>query len=234
MKPDKRLKKIIEMIPKCSRLMDVGSDHGYIAVEAVRKGIADKAIATDISAASLQKSIDHITLHRLNAKVETRVGDGLEIAFAKDGIDVIVIAGMGGYLIASILKAAEDLLAETNPLLIVQPVQDADYLRQTLWMRGYTFEQESIVLSRKKYYQIFAIRFHVNPRSPLDLPEIPNSVMEEDRSCYLSYLDALIQKYSLVSQRLSYAKETPHEKLDELQYKLNRLKAVKLNEAKRS
>ncbi len=44
---DDRIKAIKNFVRAGSRVADVGADHGYLSIELVRNGIAEKVIATE-------------------------------------------------------------------------------------------------------------------------------------------------------------------------------------------
>ena len=48
MRLSKRLELLLSFVEPESRVADVGTDHGFIPVELVRRGIAYKAIAMDV------------------------------------------------------------------------------------------------------------------------------------------------------------------------------------------
>ncbi|MBQ2804539.1 MAG: tRNA (adenine(22)-N(1))-methyltransferase TrmK, partial [Clostridia bacterium] len=52
----KRLEKIVQAIPQCTSLADVGCDHGYIGLSALTLGKADNVVFVDISQPSLHKA----------------------------------------------------------------------------------------------------------------------------------------------------------------------------------
>ncbi|MFR4144599.1 MAG: tRNA (adenine(22)-N(1))-methyltransferase TrmK [[Clostridium] leptum] len=66
--------------------------------------------------------------------VELRLSDGLQ-AFLPEEADFIVIAGMGGEVIASILGAVP-WLKETGARLVLQPMTRAEELRRFLAEHG--------------------------------------------------------------------------------------------------
>ena len=63
MELSERLNFIIKHIENTSVLADIGTDHGYIPLYAVKNGICSKAIAVDINKEPLDKA-------RLNAILE--------------------------------------------------------------------------------------------------------------------------------------------------------------------
>ena len=56
-----RLENICDMVPKTSKkILDVGTDHGYVPIHLVKNKRVISAIAADISGSSLQKAKDEI------------------------------------------------------------------------------------------------------------------------------------------------------------------------------
>ena len=77
-----RLETIASLIRPCKVFADIGCDHGYISLFVARSALAEKIIATDISALSLDKA------RRVMADypAEFFVGDGFDfklMVFAK-------------------------------------------------------------------------------------------------------------------------------------------------------
>lgn len=99
---DRRLNAIASLVLG-RRVCDVGSDHGKLACYLVQTGRAEYVVATDISAPSLRKAERLIEDTGLSDRITVRVGDGLA-PVSPDEIDTVVIAGMGGDLIARILE----------------------------------------------------------------------------------------------------------------------------------
>ena len=128
-----RLQAVLSLIKGGETLCDVGTDHGKLPVAALLSGKAASAIATDISAASLQKA--RLLAEKENVPLRCLVGDGL--APLKQGeADVIVIAGMGGAEIVRILENAPCRF----PRYILLPHRDAPMVR------GYLKEQNARIL----------------------------------------------------------------------------------------
>ena len=98
LKLNARLEMIAERIPKCRILADVGTDHAYIPIYAVKNGYCRKSLAVDLREGPLGMASANIKRYGLGEFIETRLGNGLE-PITLDECDVVVIAGMGGSLI---------------------------------------------------------------------------------------------------------------------------------------
>ncbi|MCL1845538.1 MAG: class I SAM-dependent methyltransferase, partial [Defluviitaleaceae bacterium] len=115
-----RLAAVLSCVEKCGVLADIGTDHAYLPIEAVRAGLCERAIACDVSVGPLEFAARNIRAAGLCDEtfcneaddnswqtyglIETRLGDGLA-PLAADKADCIVIAGMGGMKIIEILQA---------------------------------------------------------------------------------------------------------------------------------
>ena len=136
---------------------DIGCDHGRLAVALLQQGLAKRVIASDISGDSLAKA--RLLAQRCSI-------DAAHIAFAQsDGLshllpgeaDTLVLAGMGGELIARLLMKNE-VLARTAERIILQPMGGTLELRRFLLQNGYTILDERLVLDAGRYYQIILAR----------------------------------------------------------------------------
>lgn len=150
-----RLKLIADAIPKCNCVADIGTDHGYIPIYAVQKGICMRAIATDVRKGPIEAAIKNIKRYRLIEKIETRIGDGLHPIKSGEA-DVIIIAGMGGNLISNILEEGKEIAKSTN-CLILQPMQYPEILRRYLIENNFRIIDEDIVKDENKYYYILKV-----------------------------------------------------------------------------
>lgn len=111
----KRLDYLVEAIPECDVLSDVGCDHGYVGIEALKRGRARQVVFADISPACLQKA---------RSNCPTAFKDVTSFV-CQDGLgqiacDVALICGMGGLEILSILKGARQL----PKAVVLQPMRN--------------------------------------------------------------------------------------------------------------
>ena len=125
-----RLQAAADMINGSHLAADIGCDHGRLSVALLQQGRADRVIASDISAPSLQKATELAALCGLGSRLTTVLSDGMA-HLGPDEADAIAICGMGGELIARILEA--NLPAAKNARCItMQPMRGIEELRQFL------------------------------------------------------------------------------------------------------
>lgn len=148
-----RLKTIFDFIPQCGFLADIGCDHGFIPTEAVKQGVAKRAAACDISEPSLMKADKNIRFSGLSDKIETRLGGGLA-PLGQYEADVIIIAGMGGHLIADILYEGFEKIGGAK--LILQPMTNVPELRRRLTDGGFKITAEKLAKEDRRIYTVIA------------------------------------------------------------------------------
>ena len=128
-----RLELCASMCPKSRRLIDVGCDHGYLAIRLVSDGIAEKALACDLRQGPLKNAGENIALYGMSDRIDTFLTDGLDGVEPGDN-DLITICGMGGDTIADILRRAP---WTKNAVIVAQPMTKQERLRRFLAQNGY-------------------------------------------------------------------------------------------------
>lgn len=132
----KRLNYIVNAIPRCAVLADVGCDHGYVGIEALKRRLTERVVFIDVSSACLQKARTNCPAG-LDDNASFVCQDGL----GKTKCDVAVICGMGGLEILSILNDAERL----PEAVVLQP------MRNIVDTRKYVAEHYEITLDTVIY-----------------------------------------------------------------------------------
>ncbi|MDR0272228.1 MAG: class I SAM-dependent methyltransferase [Clostridiales bacterium] len=159
-----RLSKLLECVGNCSVLADIGTDHAYLPIEAVRAGICEKAIACDINAGPLKIAKKNICKAGFSERIEARLGDGLN-PLRENEADCVVIAGMGGMRIVEILKAAPKKIE--NAKLVLQPQHDLEELRRFLHSNMSNIISEKLAIERSRFYVVLTVKGAKNAK---DIP----------------------------------------------------------------
>lgn len=150
---DSRMKRIADCVSRDAVVVDVGTDHGKLPIFLVESGRVKSAIASDINSMPLEKAKNNIRKCGLDGKIETVLTDGLKGISAYRPTDV-VIAGMGGELIAMILSESPEVSHKAR--LVLQPMTKEETLRRYLCENGFRITDEHIVFSGKLYQIICA------------------------------------------------------------------------------
>lgn len=184
----KRLETIIERMPTSGCLADVGCDHAYVAIEAVRRGRAARALACDVRKGPLQQAAEHILCAGLAGKIETRLSDGLE-QVAPGEADTVVVAGMGGPLMERILQGRLGDFAH----FVLSPQSEIPHFRRFLLAEGMQIDEETMLIDEGKYYVIL----NVSQRADAAFSD-SMYVTEEDflyGGCLLHRLDPVLKSF---------------------------------------
>ena len=80
------------------------------------------------------------------------MGDGLLALDEKDGVEIVVIAGLGGKTVCRMLIAAAGRLGSYKRL-VLQPMGDAALVRRWLVGHGFCFAREKLVQEKDHYYE---------------------------------------------------------------------------------
>ena len=148
-----RLQHLANLIPQGVRLADIGTDHGYMPVWLIQQGRIDRAIAADIA----QEPLAHAkrTAEEYDTEnIHFRLCSGLD-GIGPEEVDYIVIAGMGGDTIVSILSAAP--WTKNGVKLLLQPMTKVEMLRSWLADNGYCFTAESLVWDKEYLYPVMEV-----------------------------------------------------------------------------
>lgn len=149
-----RLALLASLVPEGCRVADVGTDHGYLPVYLLQRGRIAGAIAADIGEEPLAHAKCTAEEYGVDA-LELRLCDGLS-AIAPEEVDTVVVAGMGGETIISILEAAP-WTREGRHTLLLQPMTKAPDLRRWLAASGYTFIEERLVWDKGFLYPVLRV-----------------------------------------------------------------------------
>jgi len=147
-----RLLALAELIDDGASVADVGTDHGYLPIYLAQTGKAKRIIASDISASSLETARRHAIKNNVADRIKFLVTSGLD-GISKDEVDTIVIAGMGGETIISVLKSTH-WIKQSICKLILQPQSKIDLLFKFLYDNEYLIKQTIRVNDNKKLYTV--------------------------------------------------------------------------------
>lgn len=186
-----RLEKIAACVPECTTLADIGTDHGYIPIKCVRGGICKNAIACDINPGPLKAAERNISENGLEASIAVRLSNGLE-ALAPNEADVIVIAGMGGFLIRDILLNGREKIG--GALLILQPMVAAPELREFLCGNGFCVREERLAREGNKFYNILCVKEGAGTLSEKEILLGKGIESDENYSDYVAFRRGVAEK----------------------------------------
>ena len=145
-----RLKIIHDMVPK-SVVADIGSDHGKLMIALVESGIVNKGFAVENKEGPFERLRSNLIKYHVNDKIMPLFSDGIK-DITRD-VETIVIAGMGGQTIVSILKAHPEKLVRVQTI-IIDAHTAVPFARKEICQMGYAIADEKIVKEDGIFYEI--------------------------------------------------------------------------------
>ncbi len=195
----KRMNMLARLAPEGGILADIGTDHGYLPIALMQEGHISGAIAMDINKGPLMRAKAHIREAGLASYIETRRSDGLE-KLEPGEADTILIAGMGGPLMADILEKKLPVAAAS--VLVLQPQSDFYGFRDYLCRRGFAIKQEAMTEDGGKFYTAMVCRME-KPYSLTDREKYFGPVLLKKRpGVFLDFVRREIGLWTPVIARL--------------------------------
>lgn len=152
-----RLQLIASLVKKDACVCDVGTDHGYLPIALMKSGKAKSVIATDLREKPLNSAKSNAE-RLLEERIQFRLCDGLS-AVKEGEADTVIIAGMGGEVIAGIIERCE-WIHNRKISLILQPMTSAEALREYLFKNGFQIESETPLEENGHVYSIFSVQYN--------------------------------------------------------------------------
>lgn len=218
-----RLKAIVNMIGECDSAIDVGTDHGYVPIYLVKNGVIKNAIASDINRGPVEKARNNVIGNNVSDQISCRLGSGLTTV-NKGEAQIAIIAGMGGNLIRDILEADLDVVKQFK-YMILQPVQNAEVLREYLYTTGYDILDEEICNDDGKFYEIIKVKYNTKPVTLDNIYyEISKILLDKKNIVMKSFVEYKLQKYFKIYNTLNEDTVLSKNRKKQLYYVIRRLK----------
>ena len=148
-----RLERVATHVPAGARLADIGSDHAYLPVALMRRGVIAAAVAGEVATTPFHAARRTVDDNGLAQHITVRLADGLAAVEVADEISAISLCGMGGETIRGILDCGKAHL-NGGERLILQPNGGEQPLRQWLMENDYQILHEELLRENRFYYEI--------------------------------------------------------------------------------
>ncbi len=156
MKLSERLELVVSMVEPAERAADIGTDHGYVPMELIRRNKASSALAMDVKKGPLSRAEAHIRNAGLADRISVRLSDGL-LGLHPGEADTVVIAGMGGELMVQILERGSHMWDSVSQW-VLSPQSELMKFREWLLLNGFFIRREAMVHEDGKYYTVLDVR----------------------------------------------------------------------------
>lgn len=164
---DPRLHAIAQLVRPGHVVCDVGTDHGYLPVWLAEQGIVPHAWACDINEKPLAAARRTVESAGVGDRVTVCRSDGLS-QIPPGAVQDIVMAGMGGELIARLLLEC-GWAADLSYRFLLQPMTRASFLRRELCRHGFALEREIPVLDGPHRYTVMQAAYTGQANEPEEL-----------------------------------------------------------------
>lgn len=196
-----RLEMILRHI-KGETVADIGTDHGYVAIELAKQG--KKVIATDLREKPLKAAEENAK--KSGVDIDLRLGDGLE-PLNEGEADCIVIAGVGCDTITKMIENGYDTVKTAR--LVLQPMTHQRELRVSLMCMDFRIIEEDLAKEGDRYYNLIVaergtFKYSMYSKGPIDylIPKLlyDHPLLEE-------YTLNMYHKYKRIKRELSSGRE---------------------------
>lgn len=211
-----RLEFLASLTKGSKSVLDIGSDHAYTVVYAVKSYGVMSATAADVNEGPLLNAKINIKNFNLSDKIDTILSDGFENIDRE--YDTVVISGMGGKLISNILELGLSKRNNFNKF-ILQANSDKKVLREFLNNNNFLITNEYLLKDNKKYYTVIVATKGNMQLTDLEL-EFGPILLQNKGSLFTEMYE---KKLDLLTKNLVKTKEGSHEKLNK---KINRIKKI--------
>lgn len=203
-----RLQQVANMVPQGTCMADIGTDHGYVPIYLVEKGIMDRAIACDIHQGPLERAKENLVSSGLAEKISLRLGGGLA-PLEKGEVEGVTICGMGGLMIRQILEDEAEKAAALS-WIILQPQNHVADLKYFLSRHHFRIEKESLCLEGGQLYEMMKVV--PGEMTPVSLLEAEIGVTEayRDDPLFPMHIQKLMKKRNFLIQGV--AEDTDNER----------------------
>lgn len=157
LKISNRLQTVAKLVIPGNRVADIGTDHGYLPIQLIKKGISPHVIAMDVRKGPLSKAENNMAEYGVTDQVELRLSDGLDM-LKENEADTVTICGMGGKLMKQILHNGMDKLRD-GMQLILSPQSEWAEFRIYLKNNNIHIVNELMLKEDNQYYVIMDCRF---------------------------------------------------------------------------
>lgn len=219
----KRLKAVSETVIPCKKVADIGCDHGYVAISLIESGKAEFALCMDINEGPLKAAKEHINAVGFESRIETRLSNGLHNATSNDGIESIIVAGMGGNLVTTIIDDGRSIVKNLKQM-VLQPQSELFLVRKKIRELGFYIDSEKFLTDMGKYYWIMDARPGIKECEEPELLDFYDNYSE----FLIKSKDLLYKEYIENSIKINegYLKGISDGNADSLVRKINDLKQV--------
>jgi len=222
-----RLVKIIDMIPESDTVADIGTDHGYVLIELLKRGKIKRGIASDNKEMPLEKARKNAEAERMEVLMDFRLGSGFETLKAGEA-NGAVIAGMGGILIRELMENSMEVIKAMD-FILLQPAQNPEILREYLYTNQFKVIDEELVREDRRFYEYMIVKFDPNKSTTLENHidyAIGDVLLKKNHPLLEAYLTSKINEMEEILSKINITSDSAKIRSEKINLKINELRSV--------
>ncbi len=223
-----RLQKIVEMVPSCEIVADIGTDHGYALISLLRENKIRTGIASDNKEKPLEKAKRNAGVEGTLTNMIFRLGNGLE-TLEPGEVDGIIIAGMGGQLIKELLEKSMDVIKKLE-FILVQPAQNPEVLREYLYNGQFEILDEDIIKEDRRFYEYLLVRYKKQVDKTRDFTEsyqVGFILPKKNHPLFSAFIEDKIRELEEIVFKIDPTSEYGQKRMEDLNIKICHLRRAK-------
>lgn len=223
-----RLSKVVDMLPVCRTVADIGTDHGYVLIELLKRNKIIRGIASDNKRKPLEKAMRNAQEVGVAESLDFRLGSGLETLMVGEA-DGAVIAGMGGSLVKDLLENAMNIVKSLD-FILLQPAQNPEILRAYLYENDYEILDEELLKDDRRYYEYLLVRYSPQKntsRKKISDYFIGDVLFEKHHPLLEEFIGDKITEMELILEKMDLSSENARSKKELIDDKINELRRLK-------
>ncbi len=226
MKLGPRLSAVASLVPTEVVAVDIGTERAFLPVFLVKERGLARVIAVDKSPHNVMLAEENVRRFGLEHGVEVRRGEGFSPLKEEDGVEIVIIAGLGGKTICQMLTDLPSFI-ERCLRLVLQPMGDVPLVRRWLAEHGFYFPVERLAREKGRFYPVIAAeKGTLAVQDPYQLAIGPGLLQGND-PLLVPWIEAEMQRYLDIIEGLSRSRKQADRRKSEYYRKIFRkLKGV--------
>lgn len=208
---------------------DVGTDHGFVPICLIERGIVGRVLALDIRKGPLLRAREHVQNQGLQERIALRLGDGLK-PLKPGEAQLVIMTGMGGELMLRILKESPQI-RETVRCWIFSPQSELSWFRYGLKELGLAIRDEVMLQEDGKYYVIMKAEPGEMYYSEEYQYRYGEQLIRKKSQVLAEYLEQEIQKFQKIREQIQKTARAEtvgaKERLQEVEEEIEQAKKVR-------
>lgn len=214
---DGRLSSVAKFVRWGARFADIGTDHAYLPVFLLRRGVIERAVCSDINSGPLDNARTTARAAGVFDKIDFVLTDGAS-ALSCLGITDMAICGMGGELIARIIEDAP-YIKKSRVRLILQPMTRQEQLRTYLYQNGFSIIDCDYVTEADKHYTVIVCEYTEKPQQGEITPEVRyGGICQSSPTAQRDYLLSKLKSKLRACEGLKKGRVTDAELSSDIEY----------------